>query len=282
MRHWKILISLLVLLFSPNLIYSQEDLIQTFEEGVLNWTDMTITVTGIGKPDPELSPAQYRLSALRSARNDAAKRTLEIIKRINLTAELKVNKLVEESETIKARIENLIENLYIISKPRHMPDSTMELDAEFHLTGELLNIVLPLTGAKLTEFISKETSDVDTSSKKQVLSYTGLIVDCRGLQLDFALAPKVLNEQGQEVYGPGWVNREIATRVGIVQYVKSEDEATARVGENPIKIKALSEGSWRQSAGIDKCDVIIADAEALLSKNNLDFLNMCKVAFLVE
>lgn len=278
MKHWKILILVVVLLFLPKHIYSQENLIQNFEEGILNWTDMTITVTGIGMPNPELSPAQYRLSALRFAREDAAKRVLEIIKRINLTAELKIGKLIDESETIRAQIETLIDDLRVIGKPRRMPDSTVELDVEFYLFVEFLNIVLPSSGVKFAEFISKELSDVDTSSKKQVLSYTGLIVDCRGLQLDYALAPKILDEKGLEYYGPGWVNRKIATSVGIVQYVKSEVEANIRVGENPARLKGL------QTTGVDKCDIIIANADALVlfSKNNLNFLNMCKVAFLIE
>lgn len=278
MKIGKISVSLIVLLLLQSFIYSQEDILHTSYEGVLNWTDMTITVTGRGRPNPELSPAQYRLSALRSARKNAEERILEIIKKINLTSESKIGQLIEESETIRAQIENIIGDLQIIGKPRHMPDSTVEIDMEFHLSNELLNVILPPTGGKFVEFISEEPSEEDTAFKNQVYSYTGLIIDCRGLQVGFVLAPKVLDEQGQVVYGPGWVSREIALTTGIVQYVRDEDEATARFGENPIKIKGL------QTTGTGRCDIIIAnaDAVALLNKDNLNFLSMCKVAFLVE
>jgi hypothetical protein len=239
---------------------------------------MKITVTGKGQPDPELSPSQYRLSALRFARKDAQDRILEIIKKINLTSESKIGQLIEESETIRAQMENIIGDLQIVGKPRHMPDSTVEIDMEFHLSDKLLNVILPPTGCKFAEFISEESSEEDTAFKNQVYSYTGLIVDCRGLQVGFALVPKVLNEQGQEAYGPGWVSREIALTTRIVQYVRDEDVAIARVGEIPIRIKGL------QTTGAGRCDIIIAnaDAVALLNKDNLNFLNMCKVAFLIK
>jgi len=274
----KISVSLICLLLLQGFAFSQQDILQTFDEGVLNWTNLTIYVTGKGRPDPELSPAQYRLSALISARKDATESILEILKNINLTSELRVGQLIEKSEAIKAQIEKIIDDLQIMGKPRHMLDGTVEIDVEFHLFDEFLNVVLPQNGDKLAEFISDESSGEDNALENQVYSYTGLIVDCRGLQVDFALAPKVLDEQGQEVYGPGWVNHKIALTAGIVQYVRDEDKAFARVGEVPIKIKGL------HITGTGRCDVIIANADAvrLLNKDNLNFLNMCKVAFLVE
>lgn len=284
-RTKKIAVLLAFLLLSPSLLFGQEGLIQVFDEGTVNWHDMTIAVVGIGQPDPNLPPGRYRLSAVVSARQDAARKLLGIIKKINLTSETTVGEAMELSDILRARVENSLAEFRIADRPRRMPDSSVQLDIEYSLTGNFLDVVLPVSGAKYAEFLSRLSAGQNLPSKSPQPPYTGLIVDCRGLagvshqEIAFALAPKMLNEQNQEIYGPGWVDRETAVHTGLVLYAKNEAEAVLRVGERPLIVKPL------QISGDSGCDVIIAhvDAEKILSdENNLGFLHECRVVFLID
>ncbi len=154
-----------------------------------------------------------------------------------------------------------------------MEDGTIELDVEVALSGKILGVLLPPTGSKQVEMESQETPSDPTGS------YTGMIVDCRGLGVQYALAPKLLDESGEEVYGPDWVDRDTATQIGIAQYGNDEAVFGDRVGENPYRIKGL------RSAGTNNSDVVIASADAVVlssTDENLLFMDKCKVAFLVD
>jgi hypothetical protein len=105
---------------------------------------------------------------------------------------------------------------------------------------------------------------------------TGLVIDARGLGLRPALLPKVVDQQGQEVYVGQVVTRTNAVEQGVAGYAKDVNAAANnfRVTDNPAVIKALG------ASGAAKTDIIIgqADAQALrrLSSNG-EFLQYCRV-----
>lgn len=73
------------------------------------------------------------------------------------------------------------------------------------------------------------------------LGYTGLIVDARGLNLKPALAPRLLDEQGKELYAGGVLAREQAVEAGVAGYSKDmvASSRQARVTDNPLIVKGL-------------------------------------------
>lgn len=105
---------------------------------------------------------------------------------------------------------------------------------------------------------------------------TGLVIDARGLGLRPALLPKVVDQQGQEVYVGQVVTRTNAVEQGVAGYAKDVNAAANnfRVTDNPAVIKALG------ASGAARTDIIIgqADAQALrrLSSNG-EFLQYCRV-----
>lgn len=105
---------------------------------------------------------------------------------------------------------------------------------------------------------------------------TGLVIDARGLGLRPALLPKVVDQQGQEIYVGQVVTRTNAVEQGVAGYAKDVNAAANnfRVTDNPAVIKALG------ASGAAKTDIIIgqADAQALrrLSSNG-EFLQYCRV-----
>ncbi|MCP4631699.1 MAG: hypothetical protein GY855_02140 [candidate division Zixibacteria bacterium] len=271
----KILIAtVFILLFLSVAVFAQSGgVVQDMGNGSVDWTDQTIVATGIGTPNPKLSPAQQRTSALTSARIDAYRRLMEIIKGVNLTAETVVNNSMVESDIIRVTVEGTLRGFQQVGQPRYMEDGTIELDVEVSLSGRILGVLLPPTGSKQVEMESQETPS-DPSG-----SYTGMIVDCRGLGTQYALAPRLLDEAGEEVYGPDWVDRDTATVIGIAQYGSDEAIFADRVGENPFQVKGL------RAAGSNNSDVVISSADAVVlssTDENLLFMDECKVAFLVD
>jgi len=255
------------------LAQDQGGAVQNLSGSTIDWGDQTIMATGIGTPNPKLSPAQQRTSALTSARIDAYRRLMEVIKGINLTGETVVNNSMVESDVIRVTVEGTLRGFRTVGSPRYMEDGTVELDVEVSLAGKILGVLLPPTGSKQVEYEGKEIPSNPSGS------YTGMIVDCRGLGVQYALSPRLLNESGEEVYGPDWVDRDTATEKGITQYGTQESEFASRVGNNPVKVKGM------RAAGTNNCDVIVSNADAVVlssTDENLLFMDQCKVAFLVD
>ena len=86
-----------------------------------------------------------------------------------------------------------------------------------------------------------------------VQGYTGLIVDARGLGLKPALAPRLLDEQGHELYAGAVLAREQAVEAGIAGYAKDmvAGSRQARVTDNPLIVKAV------KTSGSKSTDIVL-------------------------
>ena len=70
--------------------------------------------------------------------------------------------------------------------------------------------------------------------------YTGLIVDCSGLELQTAMAPAIYTDGNMVVYGLENFSREQVINRGYVGYSNSVDTGVQRAGSNPMVVKAQS------------------------------------------
>ncbi|MBM4122612.1 MAG: hypothetical protein FJ249_08470 [Nitrospira sp.] len=94
-------------------------------------------------------------------------------------------------------------------------------------------------------------------SSQAAPSYTGLIVDARGLNLKPALAPRLLDDQGKELYAGGILTREQAVEAGVAGYAKDmvAGSRQSRVTDNPLIVKGV------RVSGTKGTDVVLnADA----------------------
>jgi hypothetical protein len=109
---------------------------------------------------------------------------------------------------------------------------------------------------------------------------TGLIIDAQDLPFTPSAAPKIVDEEGREIYGSAYVDKEWLEKQGIVGYAKSLSEAKAnsRVSGNPLVVKAI------RVAGANNRDLILSNQDSRkireLSKN-LNFLDHAKVVIIV-
>jgi hypothetical protein len=111
--------------------------------------------------------------------------------------------------------------------------------------------------------------------------FSGLVVDARGIGVKPAMAPKILSEGGQEIYGFSVVDRNWVVQQGMVGYSKDLTAAQShdRVTNRPLTVKAVA------ASGANKTDVVIstADAQLLLGSGaNLGFLEKARVVFVVD
>ena len=242
--------------------------------GKVDWTTGVVTAVGIGAPPANAAnPAQARAMAERAAQVVAYRNLLEAIKGVRIDSTTTVENFMVSSDVIRTQVSGFVQGATVMDK-KYMSDGSVEVTVGMKLTGALADALLP-----------KEPTAPPTGimaapgAAGQV--FTGLIVDARGLGVRPAMAPKVLNEAGQEVYGSAWINRDWAVREGMAGYLKDPLQAqqNPRVTDKPLLVKAI------KASGDARVDVVISNADASMvhgASQNLSFLEKCRVIILVD
>lgn len=304
MKESRIFILSFILVLSFFLIAQAQNVTQTFGENqTVNWSDQVVKAVGIGAPNLNLPIAAQRTGAIRAAKLDAVRNILETIKGIYLTSETTVRNSMVENDVIRTRVEGLAQNFKQVGEPRYMSDGSVEIAVEMPITGQILDALLPSQfgggqfmtagqmvcptcgqpwpqGRPVPSGVTLQQFGGATSTVASGV-YTGLVVDCKGLGVRPAMAPKIVDEQGNEVYGSKFVSRDWAVEIGMVGYDKDLMRARQndRVANNPLVVKAL------QSSGPNKSDVVISSNDAAMihqAASNQNFLDKCKVMFIVN
>jgi hypothetical protein len=88
--------------------------------------------------------------------------------------------------------------------------------------------------------------------------FTGMVIDTRGLKMKPALAVRILNEGGKELYRGEYVPQDRAARQGLALFARdlTAAQTNPRVGKNPLTIK----GSKLDPAA--PSDIILGQGEA--------------------
>jgi hypothetical protein len=238
--------------------------------GKVDWTTGVVTAVGMGTPPSQpASLAQMRAMTERDAQVVAYRNLLEAVKTIRVDASTTIEKLIVTSDVIKTHVNGIIQGAMIMDK-KYMPDGSVEVTVGMRLTGALTEAMLSKT-APATPSAGAITGQV----------YTGLIVDARGLGVRPAMAPKILNEDGKEIYGSAFINRDWAVREGMVVYMKdlAVAQTNDRVKDKPLVVKAV------KVSGDARVDIVISNTDASVIQGtaaNLSMLEKCKVIILVD
>jgi hypothetical protein len=244
--------------------------------GKVDWTTGVITAVGIGAPPAQpANPAQARAMAERAAQVVAYRNLLEAVKGVRVDSTTTVENFIVTSDLIKTQVNGIIQGATVMDK-KYMSDGSVEVTVGMKLTGALAEALLPKTPLTPPAGL---TGTLAPGAPGQL--YTGLIVDARGLGVRPAMAPKILNEDGKEVYGSAWINRDYAVREGMVGYMKDPVAAQTnpRVTDKPLMVKAL------KVSGDGRVDTVISNADAAMLHNasqNLSMLEKCRVIILVD
>ena len=108
-------------------------------------------------------------------------------------------------------------------------------------------------------------------------SYTGVIINAKGLSYKACLIPVVVDDNGKQLYGPKHVDKEKAIN-GMVVWRRSLDKAKMdkKTGKNPLIVRATKVVKKRRLVVAGK------DKKKLESMAGSSILRSCKVTIIVD
>jgi hypothetical protein len=237
---------------------------QKTEKGEINWSAKTITVTGSGAFSNSASnAAQARLMATKAAKIDAQRNLVETLKGVQVTSGAPAASVMQMNE-VRTKVEGVVKNFEQVSI-KYFDDGGVDVVVRMTIDGGIADALLPDAGSKAAK--TGPSPDGTTS----------LIIDATGLGLTPALAPRVFDESGKEIYSAAFVQKDKLRENGAVAYARDLNAAKAdkRAGQKPLVVKAtkLAQGS--------KNDLVIGgkDAAAFASAG---YLGEGKLIIVVE
>ncbi|MDO9584927.1 MAG: hypothetical protein Q7I93_00405 [Syntrophales bacterium] len=257
--------------------------------GNVNWSAGYIEAVGIGAPPANaIGKPQARPMALRAAELDAKRNLLEITKGVRIDSTTVVRDFTVESDIINSLVEGFIKGAQVV-KQDYMSDGTVEVTVRMPLFGNFSQVIVPkilerkadATPPVVAPTVAPPAAPAAPSAPPSGPVYTGLVVDARGIQTRPAMAPKILDENGQEVYGSMNVDREYAVQQGMSGYARdlTAAQSNSRVTNNPLTVKGV------KTQGPGKSDIVISNADAAAIRtvaDNLTFMKKCRVMIVLD
>lgn len=226
---------------------------------------------------------QRRATAVNVAKDVAARNLFNTLQEIRINADTKLSDVITNNEAITNRLHTMVTEA-AITRQKYLRGGTVEVTLRMNLYGAFADLMLPpeirqietvrpIPADKKQDSASSPGENERTYKPK---SYTGMVVDARGTGFTPAMAPRIVDENGEEVFGPAFASREFAVQNGMVGYAFEMAKAlkNPRVTDHPMTLKGLN------AKGLGNCDIVvsISDANRLRSNfKNLSFLKKCRV-----
>ena len=282
----------LIIAFCITALFAQDNFIgDVFDRGKIDYGKRTIQATGIGFiPSNVINAGQARRSAMRIAKQDALRQLIEIVNGVNVTSETTISGAMFD-DMIKTQVQGAIRGARQVGETRYLSDTSVEVTYEVSMN-DISRVLLPMAenaptliydavNAPASEASTSSTIQESVSSTPTSGGVTGVIIDATGLGLRPAMSPRILNQGGSVLYGPGHYSRDYAATNGVVGYAKSLSQAKSdpRVQGNPLVLRASS------ASGSASADVIISNADAgrlTVADGSAGLLKNCRVMFVLD
>ena len=269
------------------------------EDGV-DWNTNVITVQGMGAPSPRaLNQFIAMQQAKRAAIVDAQRNLAEAVKGVNVDATTTVENMTLTNDVVVTRTNALIQGARVTNVEYVNGGCivTMEMPL-FGGNNALANAVMP-TNAKRESFptpvpsvspslpgydssasidvridISSQEQQQQATNNRAIGGFTGLVVDCRGLNLKAVMSPVIKNVNGQAIYGHKNIDADYVIQNGMASYT-NDIYLASRAGANPLVVKAVALNDHNSTPVLS-----VADANRVLIENKVSgFLDKTKVVF---
>ena len=281
-----------IILFWGTGLVAQDNFVgDVFDRGKVDYGNRTIQATGIGFiPSNVINAGQARRSAMRIAKQDALRQLIEIVNGVNVTSETTISGAMFD-DVIKTQVQGAIRGARQLGEPKYLSDTSVEVVYEVSMN-DISRMLLPIAekaptltydevsvGASNTDFSAPDPKSVLSLSASSAI--TGIIIDATGLGLRPAMSPRILDQEGSVIYGPGQYSRDYAAANGVVGYAKSLSQAKSdpRVQGNPLVLKAAS------SSGSASVDVVISNTDGgklAVADGSAGILKNCRVMFILD
>ncbi len=279
-------------------VAQSSDSVQRFgNKGVIDWTAGELKANGIGAiPRNVGNDAVAYLKARDYASLDAMRNLLMVIKGVHIDATTTGANYIATSSVIRAHVQGLLRGARIIStRTIHIGrDEAVEVTVTVPMYGEnsVASAILPArpgfgpsvsqnstssqTAPSLPAVQNQNTPVVSNniaSDNPDRTPYTSVIIDARGTGAERSMCPKIVREDGTEVWGTVNVDPRYVIDHGIAVYANSISAARqlARAGSRPLILRARDGGRTASQS-----DVVLSYGDAnrlLLLNNRYGFLN---------
>jgi len=249
---------------------TDDTLVEITGFGETDWVSGTIRARGVveeGVSGNTTNVAVNKLKTLRKAKIKAMRNAIEAMKSIRIDAGATIGNYMEGSEYIRKKMHGIMKKSRIVEK-KELSQGGIEVEIELPIQGLLMETMVQYSG------------DIEISTSGEEL-YTGLIVDTTGLNVNPALSPRIINENGREIFSASYAERSIMLSEGLVGYSSNVSfaEVDSRVADDPLVVNAL------RRSGTQGTDIVISreDAAKILAKgSNLSWLKECRVIIIID
>jgi hypothetical protein len=155
--------------------------------------------------------------------------------------------VVQESPALRQALEEAVAEAEVY-EVHYFPGGTVESAVQLPLRGRFMTLLLPASAVP--------SAGVDEPSTAAV--YTGVVIDARGLAIQPALLPRIVDESGQTLYAPEVVDPLLAAQRGYIAYAHAFDQAPTqeRIGTHPLVLRA------HRVSGEARVDLVLRSTDA--------------------
>ena len=247
----------------------------------VDWAKGVIRAKGIGAgKSTTKNKGLRRAQARRAAMMDAQRNLAEAVRGVQVTSESRMVDLELADDRVATRVDAIIKNMTEVSG-QYMDDETYEIVLEMPLfgAGDSLSDAAFLPFKDEPKVAFPQPVDVTIINQPTVVNnnYTGLIIDCSGMNINCVMSPVIKNANGQAIYGHQNLDYDKIIVNGMASYADQayDQISRARAGNNPLVIKATSLADLNANPVVS-----VADADKILAANQHDrFLENCAVVF---
>jgi hypothetical protein len=232
--------------------------------GQVDWTAGLLESSGqadvIG---PTVVPSQAS-GVYAQAVHRARQRLYQALLALRFDATYTVAQAPQVSASRRLALQELVHTAPVI-RTRYTARGSVESTVQLSLFG-------PLTTALWPTPLSPAPVAIPTSEAV----YSGIVLDARGLAIQTALFPRIVDEDAQVLYAPELVDATIAARRGYVVYSTGapETQTSARVGTHPLVVRA------RRVTGRSRVDIVMLRTDAArirADRSTRHLLRQCRV-----
>jgi len=259
--------------------HAQTPVIESHEQGYINWTTQAVISTGKGIPSEKFHGNSIgRKIAEENALKQAFDNLYLTVLHVCIDANSHTVDIQKKNKHFQEQIQQMTENARVLKK-EYLSDGTVEITVQMSMNFGFSQLALP-DEIRYIESITRIISQKQRTRHKEK-KYTGLIVDARGLEISACLAPLIISKSGDEVYGPQYISREYAVQSGTCIYMNSFDSAGKhhRIGNKPFIVKGIG------VSGNKLNNIVISNTETARFKSlieHLSILKHCRVIIVVD
>jgi len=246
------------------------------EKGMIDWSNGIAEAVGTGTPppDPE-NKAQARAVAEKEAVLCARQNLLDLLRDLRIDSAACIKDLLAEGSLALRELEGYVQQSRVV-ETSYREEGLVQATVAMKLWGPFIDRILPESIRPI-----RPVKQPKPPGQEKGEGYSGLVLDCRGLIVKPAIAPRIVDEDGKEVYGFAYASREHAVEQGMAGYVTTLETAQSsqRVAGSPLTVKAIRTADWGLS------DIVISNSDAdhiRRAASNLGFLQKCRVVIVLD